>query len=702
MGISLWFPRKSIGLWRRNFKKGIYKMDQRTDQKSLTSLNVGSTVLSNRYVMGSMHTGLEDDLRNIEALKEYFVTRAKGQVGMIITGGYSPNIWGRLTPFAGTFSNSRIAKAHAQITQAVHAASPTKILLQLLHAGRYSYHPFSMAPSRLKSPITPFTPFAMPVWMIKKTISDFIKAAGHAKDAGYDGVEVMGSEGYLLHQFFAEKTNIRKDEWGGTLANRARFSLEIVSGIRKKMGPDFLIVFRVPIIDLLPDGSEWSDVVWYAKKLEEAGVSILNSGIGWHESRVPTIASVVPEAAFSSITADLRKNLKVPVIASNRFSHPDSAEKAIREGKADLISMARPFLADPEFVQKTLQSKVNEINPCIACNQACLDHIFSNKKASCLVNPLAAEEKKWALLKTEKVTLEKKIAVVGGGAAGMNAALVLLQRGHSVTVFEQKESTGGQFILAALIPGKADYGRSIKYWQNQLTILGGQLVLKKKVITLDELSGFDHVVIATGVKPRQPKIEGIELPHVYFYDDFLNKGIQPKQKIVIIGAGGIGVDIACYVTGKNSHKDSSAKEFFKHWNIDPKVRGGLIADKKYISHSKITLLQRSEGGLGKGLGKTTGWIHRLELKKQGVKFINNLDYHRITSDSVEVRLKSGEFKKIEADQVIICAGQESVMELVPMLVAAGKPFSVIGGAKLAGELDAKRAIREAYELIFSI
>lgn len=677
-------------------------MDQRNDQKSLSALQVGSTKLANRYVMGSMHTGLEDSLKNIDALREYFVTRAKGQVGMIITGGYSPNFWGRLTPFAGTFSNSRIARAHRKITDAVHAASETKILLQLLHAGRYSYHPFSMAPSRLKSPITPFSPFAMPGWMVKKTISDFIKAAEYAKEAGYDGVEVMGSEGYLLHQFFAEKTNKRMDEWGGTLANRARFALAIVSGIRKKLGPDFLIVFRVPIIDLLPDGSEWNDVVWYAQQLETAGVSILNSGIGWHESRIPTIASVVPEAAFLSITAELRKNLKVPVIASNRFSHPDSVEKAIRDGMADLISMARPFLADPEFVQKTLRSEVDEINPCIACNQACLDHIFSNKKASCLVNPRAAEEKKWELLRAEKVDVRKRVAVIGGGAAGMNAALVLLQRGHSVTVFEQKDTIGGQFTLAAMIPGKADYGRSIQYWHNQLKKLGGVLVLGEKILSLDRLAAFDHVVIATGVMPRQPKMEGIDLPHVYFYDDFLKKGIQPKEKIVIIGAGGIGVDMACYVTGKDSHKDSSAKDFFKHWNIDPKVRGGLLAEKKTPSAIKVTLMQRSDGGLGKGLGKTTGWIHRLELKKQGVKFLNNLDYNRITVTGVEVKLKSGEVKNVEADQVIICAGQESVADLVPLLVASGKPYSLIGGAKLAGELDAKRAIRDAFELIFSI
>ncbi len=674
-------------------------------KKIFETLNLGSNTLANRYVMGSMHTGLEDNLKNIEDLTAYYVRRAQGGVGMIITGGYSPNIWGRLTPFAGTFSSKKIMHAHSKLTKAVQSEGPTKIILQLLHAGRYSFHPFSMAPSRIKSPITPFTPFAMPKWMITKTIQDFISSSVLAQQAGYNGVEIMGSEGYLLHQFFAQKTNHRKDEWGGVLENRARISLDIVSGIKKKCGPDFIIIFRIPILDLLPDGAEATEIIWYAKTLEKAGVTILNSGIGWHESRIPTIGSMVPEAAFLSVTSELKKHLTIPIIASNRFSHPDSAEKALQEGHADLISMARPFLADPFFVKKTHDNKISQINPCIACNQACLDHIFSNKKASCLVNPEATEEKKWSLLSKENNSVQKNIAVMGAGAAGLNAAIVFLKKGYQVTIFEKQNEIGGQFNLAAMIPGKSDYKRSIIYWKSEVERLGGNLKLNYD-LKISDFENFDHVVVASGVKPRKPNISGIDLPHVFMYDDFIKNNIEIKENIVIIGAGGIGIDTAVLIIKGRNQIQENSKDFFAEWGIDPTHRGGLIAKTKISNSSKklhqVTLLQRSDQLLGKNLGKTTGWIHRAVLKNNGVKFLNNLNYDRITEAHVEISFKNGKTQKINADQVIICAGQESVLDFVSELQKINKPFSVIGGAKFAGELDAKRSIRDAYELLESV
>lgn len=666
--------------------------------KIFEPLVLRNQTLANRFVMGSMHTGLEDKLSNLEDLTTYFVTRAKTDIGLIITGGYSPNRLGRLTPFAGTFNSEKIAKAHRKLTEQVHACGKSKIILQLLHAGRYSYHPLSVAPSRIKSPITPFTPFALPEFAVRSTIQDFVKAASLAQKAGYDGVEIMGSEGYLLHQFFSPRTNKRTDNWGGSLENRCRFAIEIIKQTRVLLGAEFLIVFRIPILDLLEDGSPWSEIEQYAKALQAAGTDILNSGIGWHESRVPTIGSMVPEAAFSSITQKLKLSVQIPVIATNRFSRPESIEMILQNGHADLVSMARPFLADPEFVEKTKTNRISEINPCIACNQACLDHIFSQKRASCLVNPTACEELKWNSL-NQSVQQTKKIAVVGAGVAGLNAALVLLKSGHQVTVFEKSSDVGGQFQLAALIPGKKDYSRSLVHWKSEILRLGGKLQLNLELKNSESFKDFDHVILSTGVTPRKPKIEGLELDHVVSYDQFLKNQTKLGKNIVIIGAGGIAVDVAISIFHRNSELDTQYLKFFNHWNIDTHFNGGLRPHQKISSSMKVTLLQRSKKSFGQSLGKTTGWIHRLDLKRHGLQFYNDLDYQKITSNSVEVKFSNGEIKSIQADQVIICAGQEPVDSLIGSLNQAKVPFTVIGGARLAGELDAKRAIREAFELI---
>ncbi len=663
--------------------------------KVLAPLSLGFTTLKNRFVMGSMHTGLEDHKRDLPALTRYFVERAKGGVGLIITGGYSPNRLGRLTPGGGSFHSKSLARAHQDLTKAVHEHG-AKICLQLLHAGRYSYHPFLVAPSRLKSPISPFTPFAMPGFLVRSTIGDFAKAAENAKLAGYDGVEIMGSEGYLIHQFWSERTNRRTDEFGGSLENRMRFALEIVRETRKRVGPDFILIFRISILDLVEGGAAPEEIVKFAKELKRAGVTILNSGIGWHEARIPTIASVVPRAAFTKVTAELKEAVRIPVIATNRINDPLTAEEVIARGDADLVSMARPFLADPDFVLKTAENRVSEINPCIACNQACLDHIFENKKASCLVNPAACEEQDWILTPAKN---PKKFAVIGAGPAGLNAAIRLLEAGHSVTVFEKSGSLGGQFNLAARIPGKGEYQGSIDHWVSEIKRLGGQIRLNREIKGAFEIKGFDEVILATGVKPRIPSIPGSDLPHVHRYDEILSGKVAPKHIIVIIGAGGIAIDTASYILHQHSEFDLDSKAYFKHWGIDPTQKSGLIPNfKPARTRLSLTLLQRSAGGMGRGLGKTTGWIHRLDLKRSGVRYFNSLSYESITPEGVSVVLKDGTKKLIPAQQVILCAGQESEIALKEVCEKNGIPFRVIGGAKLATEIDAKRAIREAWEL----
>jgi 2,4-dienoyl-CoA reductase (NADPH2) len=667
--------------------------------KLFEPLPLGFTELKNRFVMGSMHTGLEDSLKSLHELTEYFVARAKGGVGLIITGGYSPNRLGRLTPTGGSFQSRSFAKAHQNLTKAVHDHG-AKICLQLLHAGRYSYHPFLVAPSRIKSPITPFTPFALPGFWVRWTIQDFAKAAENAKFAGYDGVELMGSEGYLIHQFLAERTNHRTDEYGGSFENRMRFALEIVRETRKRVGTDFIIVYRVPILDLVEGGLSPDEVIKFAKELKRAGVTLLNSGIGWHESRIPTIASMVPKAAFTGITASIRDSVRLPIIASNRINDPITAEEVLLRGDADLVSMARPFLADAEFVNKTKAGRANEINPCIACNQACLDHIFEGKKASCLVNPAACDEAAWS---RKPASSKKKVAVIGAGPAGLNAAIELLRAGHAVTVYEKSDGPGGQFNLAARIPGKGEYAASIAHWVGEITRLGGKILYQREVKSEFEIRGFDAVVVATGVKPRVPAIPGADLPHVHRYDELLSGKIAPKHIIVIIGAGGIALDSATYIIHQHSQYDLEPGEYFKHWGIDPRQKSGLIPGfKPPRTRLSVTLLQRSAGGMGRGLGKTTGWIHRLDLKRSGVRYFNSLQYDAITPEGVQVTLKDGTKKLIPAQQVFLCAGQESVDQMKAICEKAKIPCHVIGGAKLAAEVDAKRAIREAWELARSL
>lgn len=664
--------------------------------KTLEPLSLGFTTLKNRFVMGSMHTGLEDHQRDLPSLTRYFVERAKGGVGLIITGGYSPNRLGRLTPRGGSFNSKSLAKAHQNLTKAVHEQG-AKICLQLLHAGRYSYHPFLVAPSRLKAPISPFTPFALPRFLVRSTIRDFAKAAENAKLAGYDGVEIMGSEGYLIHQFWSERTNQRTDEYGGSLENRMRFALEIVRETRKRVGPDFILIFRVSILDLVEKGASPDEIVKFAKELKRAGVTILNSGIGWHEARIPTIASVVPRAAFTGVTAKIKEAVRIPIIATNRINDPLTAEEVIKRGDADLISMARPFLADPEFVKKTEENRSNEINPCIACNQACLDHIFEGKKASCLVNPMACEESLWD--SRAKSSVKKKIAVVGAGPAGLNAAIRLLKSGHAVTIFEKSAQAGGQFNLAARIPGKGEYQGSIDFWTSEIKRLGGTLRLNREIKGEFEIKGFDEIILATGVNPRMPQIPGIDLPHVVRYDDLLSGRVSPKHIVVIIGAGGIAIDTATYILHHHSDFDLDPQSYFKHWGISPDEKGGLTPGfKPARTRLSLTLLQRSQGGMGRGLGKTTGWIHRLDLKRSGVRYFNHLSYEAITPEGVLVKLADGTQKLIPAQQVVICAGQESEIRLRAICEKAGVAFRVIGGAKLATEVDAKRAIREAWEL----
>lgn len=665
-------------------------------------LDLGFTTLKNRILMGSMHTGLEEEKNGLERIATYYEERAKGGVGLIVTGGIAPNIQGWTGPFSARMSTKKHAKHHKKITDAVHKHDG-KICMQILHAGRYGYHPFNVAPSAIKSPITPFKPFKLNKRGIKRTIRDFTKCAKLSKLAGYDGVEVMGSEGYLINQFIAERTNKRTDDWGGSYENRMRLPVAIVKSIRESVGEDFIIIYRLSMLDLVEKGSSWQEVVQLAKEIEKAGATIINTGIGWHESRIPTIATSVPRAAFTWVTKKMKEEVSIPLITSNRINMPETAEKVLAQGDADMISMARPFLADPEWVNKAYAEKDNEINTCIACNQACLDHVFLQKVASCLVNPRACHETE---LNYTLATTKKNIAVVGAGPAGMAAATIAAQRGHKVTLFDSDSEIGGQFNIAKQIPGKEEFYETIRYFNKQIELYNVTVKLNTRVSasTLDA-SNFDDVIIATGIKPRTPKIEGIEHEKVLDYIDVLKHKKSVGKRVAVIGAGGIGFDVAEYLAHQGESPSLHIDTWLKEWGIDKKInaRSGIEGMKEIIHPSprEIFMFKRSKGKFGGKLGKTTGWIHRSTLKKKKVKFINEVQYVKIDTEGLHY-IHNEENKVLEVDNIIICAGQTPLKELLEPLEAKGINVHVIGGADIAAELDAKRAIDQGCRLAAKI
>ena len=665
----------------------------------LQPLNLGFTTLKNRVVMGSMHTGLEDRFYHYPKLAAYFGERAKGGVGLLITGGISPNRQGWLLPAGGTMNTLGDIAPHRLVTHAVHKHG-AKILMQILHSGRYGYQPFVVSASPIKSPISMFKPRQMSEKNILSTIDDFAHTASLAKKAGYDGVEIMGSEGYLLNQFLSRHVNQREDQWGGAIENRMRFAVEIVKAIRVKVGEKFIICFRLSMLDLVHDGNTMDEVITVAKALEKAGINLLNTGIGWHEARVPTIVTSVPRAAFVDYTAEVKKHVSVPVIASNRINMPETAEEILAAGKADMVQMARPLLADAFWVNKVATNRVDEINTCIACNQACLDHSFQNKRASCLVNPRAAHETELVYLKTKKA---KKIAVVGGGVAGMSAATVAAERGHNVTLFEAASEVGGQFNLAKVVPGKEEFHETIRYFKVQLEKTGVEVRLNTKVNREQlEREGFDEVIIATGVVPRGLKIEGSDAPNVLSYAEVL-RGAPVGNKVAVIGAGGIGFDVSEYLL-KPEHQTQPQPlaEWKREWGVDPNpnymTEGGHVPAEVDLPIRQIYLMQRKTTPLGIGLGKTSGWVHRAQLKKHAVRMMRGVQYKSVTNEGLWVEI-NGHDQLLRVDTIVVCAGQESVKALMPKEGESTLAnYHIIGGAKLAGELDAKRAIREGAEI----
>ena len=664
----------------------------------LTPLDLGFTQLKNRVLMGSMHTGLEEEKGGFDKLAAFYAERARGGVALIVTGGIAPNLRGRLVPHGSQLSFPWQVAKHKKVTGAVHQEGG-KIALQILHAGRYAYHPFSLAPSAIRAPISPFKPRAMSERQIRGTIRDFASTAALAKAAGYDGVEVMGSEGYLINQFICERTNQRSDGWGGSSENRMRFPLEIVRAIRERVGSDFIIIFRLSMLDLVEKGSSLEEVIALGKALEQAGVSLINTGIGWHEARIPTIATSVPRGAFSWVTAELKKHLTVPLITTNRINTPEVAERILAQGEADMVSMARPFLADPEFVIKAAENRADEINTCIACNQACLDHVFKQKRASCLVNPRACFETE---LTFGRVPQPKKLAVVGAGPAGLAFACYAAERGHQVSLFDQAPTIGGQFNFAKQIPGKEEFHETLRYFARRLEKCGVELYLGQRQSAESLLGGgFDEVILATGIRPRTPNIPGIDHPKVLSYLDVLRDGKPVGDKVAVIGAGGIGFDVAEFLVEEKAEgsADHHRDHWLREWGIDKSLgeRGGLMTPVIDAPERQIWLLQRKESKVGDGLGKTTGWIHRTVLKNRKVQMLSGVQYLRIDDEGLHIQV--GEARQcLPVDQVIICAGQEPLRELQAGLQAAGKPVHIIGGADVAAELDAKRAIRQGAEL----
>jgi 2,4-dienoyl-CoA reductase (NADPH2) len=659
----------------------------------LEPITLGDLTLRNRLVMGSMHTGLEDRVRDLPALAAYVAERARGGVGLIVTGGYAPDKRGWLKPFASEMTTRLQAMRHRDVTGAVHDEGGA-IALQVLHAGRYGYHPFSVSASSRKSPITPFRPSALSTRGVDRTASHFAHAAGLARKAGYDAVEIMGSEGYLINQMLASRTNDRTDAWGGSASKRIRFPVEVVRRTRETVGDGFPIVYRISLLDLVEDGQTWDEVIDLAHALEEAGVTAFNTGIGWHEARVPTIITQVPRGAWRSATARLKAEVSVPVCASNRINTPDLAEEILASGEADLVSMARPLLADPELVAKAAAGRADEINTCIACNQACLDHVFANTRASCLVNPRACRETDLVLLPIGGLDTARptsSVAVVGAGPAGLAAAASAAERGFAVTLYERADQIGGQFRLAMQIPGKEEFAETLRYFTRRLEVLGAEVRLGTTPTAAD-LASYDHVIVATGVTPRIPDLHGVDHPKVVTYADVLAGRVVPGARVAVIGAGGIGVDVSVFLTHEPGE---DLDEWLAHWGVgDPALHpGGLTEPKPRASVREVTLVQRKTTPIGIGLGKTSGWAHRAVLKQSGVRQLSGASYDRVDDAGLHLTV-DGEPLLLEVDHVVLCAGQESVRSLYDELVEAGAAAHLIGGADVAAELDAKRAIEQ--------
>jgi 2,4-dienoyl-CoA reductase (NADPH2) len=659
----------------------------------------GFLTLPNRIVMGSMHTGLEERADGDSRMATFYARRASA--GLIITGGIAPNLEGRVNEGAATLETGEHAKHHAVVTRAVHDAGG-RIVMQILHTGRYAYHKKCVGASALQAPINAYKPTPLSAADVERTIGDFVRCARLAREAGYDGVEIMGSEGYLINQFIAPRTNVREDDWGGSFEARIRFPLEIVRRTRAAVGADFLIVFRISLMDLVENGSTWAEVVALAKAVQSAGADVLNSGIGWHEARVPTIAAMVPHGAYAFITGRLKKEVTLPLIAVNRINLPEVGERILAAGEADFVSMARPLLADPELALKAKRGDLASINTCIGCNQACLDHIFENKEATCLVNPAACREEEWehpggmherlGATQGAKRTV-RKVAVVGGGPAGLAAAATAADAGHQVTLFEASDKLGGQFLLAAAVPGKEDYKETVRYFSERISRAKADIRLGTTA-GVDDLAHFDTVILATGVTPRVPPLEGLDGANVCFYDEILSGAKTAGARVAIVGAGGIGFDVAEFLTHPENETEES---YFEKWGVDKTyaARGAVKAPSKeaWRSPRQVWLLQRKPGKPGETLGKTTGWIHKASLKNRGVEMLSGVGYEKVDAQGLHIQYK-GEKLLLPADTIVVCAGQESVRDLLEPLKARGVDVCIVGGAHEAGELDAKRAIAQ--------